>query len=230
MKNFAKLQNNKKKGRTFYQARPKTRTGRARFRDIIISKPVGLFNSFFFFLLLLNGSTLGGGAFCGTLCRHSLRPFSSFSGSFLPATRPAGPLAGRLPGFTFTLPVDLVEVNQLDQRGFGIITNPGTQLDDPGISTRTARYFGGHRGKQFGNGFLVLQIAEYYPALMGRIVLCFGDQGLDIGPQGLGFCQCSNDPLMRDQLTGQIAQQRTAVSGGPAQILDFVSVTHDCSI
>ena len=63
---------------------------------------------------------------------------------------------------------------------------------------------------------------------MGRVVLCFCDERLDICPQGLRLRQCGNDPLVRDQLAGQVAQQRTAVSGFPAQIFDFVSVTHDC--
>src|ERR1700683_902692 len=70
-----------------------------------------LFFGLLFRLLIFRGSTL-----CSLLCR---RGFGAFSGSLLPATCPAGPFPCRLLGFAFTLPVDLIEVDQFDQRSFG---------------------------------------------------------------------------------------------------------------
>jgi len=65
---------------------------------------------------------------------------SSFgaSGLLTAATCTTGLLTGRFLNLTFTLAIDLIEINQLDQSGFGVITDTRAKLDDPGIATGPA--------------------------------------------------------------------------------------------
>jgi hypothetical protein len=64
--------------------------------------------------------------------------------------------------------------------------------------------------------------------LLAICLLGLGDQWLDEGAQCFGFGQCSYDTLVRDQLAGHVAQEGFAMGFLSAQVVDFVSVTHDC--
>jgi hypothetical protein len=63
--------------------------------------------------------------------------------------------------------------------------------------------------------------------LVRSIFFALGDQGFYINSQGFSFCQSGNNPLVSDKLRSEIAQQRSTMRGGSAEVFDFVSVTHD---
>ena len=50
---------------------------------------------------------------------------------------------------------------------------------------------------------------------------------LALGQICLGFCQGCIDTFVSDQFAGEIAQQCPPVRRRSAQVVDFVSVTHD---
>lgn len=153
----------------------------------------------------------------------SLRSFCSSSGFF---TTTAGSLGWF--GFRFnSFAINFVEIYEFDEGLFGIIPHPRTEFNDAGITTRATGNFRSNGVEEFGNGFFVLQVTEYDPTVMGIVILCFGDKGLSEHAQCLGFSQGGNDTLVFDQADGQVGQQGLAVGFLTAQVVDFVSVTHD---
>ena len=83
-------------------------------------------------------------------------------------------------GFTFTLTIDIIEVNQLDQCHFSIVTRTGTQLNDTGITTGTASYLFSNGAEQFSDRFFILQITEYNTTLMSSVCFAFRNKRLYI--------------------------------------------------
>lgn len=82
-----------------------------------------------------------GGILClgSALCRSSCIRCTSL----LTTTCAACPFTRSL-CFTFTFAVDLVEIYQLDEGSLGIITYTGPQLNDAGVTARTAGYLRGN--------------------------------------------------------------------------------------
>src|SRR6516164_4898152 len=129
---------------------------------------------------------------------------------FFPASS-ATCFPGCFPGFPFSFSVNLVEINQLDQGCFSVVTNPGSQFDDAGIATRTSCHLSGNGAKEFCYRLLILEVAEYHTALVGCIFLSFCNQWLHICAQSPCLGECGNNAFVIDQLAGQVAQQRLTV-------------------
>jgi hypothetical protein len=158
---------------------------------------------------------------------------SFFSACFLATAATTcflGRFSSSLCGCTFT--VDLVKVNQFNQRRFSVIAYTDTQLDDAGITTGTTGNFRRNYCKQFLYSCFIFQVAENHPVIVADgsrilVVLGLGDQWFNVHPQGFGLCEGRYHTFVLDQLATEVGQQRFSVCLFTAERILFVTVIHD---
>src|SRR3954462_4990727 len=118
-------------------------------------------------------------------------------------------------------------LHQLEQRHLRRVRLPRPQLQDPRVAARTLRVARRDLVEQLVDDELVL--AERRQRLTPRVqvaALGQGDQPLDLGLHGLRLRGRGLDPLVVDQLLGQVHQERLAVRRVARQLVPVPLVAH----
>ena len=99
-------------------------------------------------------------------------------------------------------------------------------MEDTEVSTRTVGDLRSDGAEEFGDRFLVLQVAEDDAAGVGRIFLGFGDKRLCVGLDGLCLRDSRLNPLVEDKGGSHVGKRRFAVTALASKMIDCFIVSH----
>ena len=119
-----------------------------------------------------------------------------------------------------------VEVNELDEAHFGSVARTETSLDDASVATGTVEHLYANFAEKFGNGDLVLKLAEHYATRIHRVLLALGDEGLNVLLQCLSLGQSRSDSFVLNQRASHVGKHRSSVRSSTAQMIKFLIVSH----
>src|SRR5690606_31084972 len=126
------------------------------------------------------------------------------------------------------LRVQGIEVNQLDQAHFSVITDTGiTELDDAGISSRTIGNLSSYFTEKGFHRLLVLEVRKHRSPGMSCIVLSFGKQRFNVLAKCFCLCYRGRNAFIQYQRSSKVREQRCPVPGLSSQMIDLLTVSHD---
>src|SRR3954453_8190582 len=117
---------------------------------------------------------------------------------------------------------------ELEKDPLARVRAPGAELQDPRVAAVALRVARSDLLEQAVNDELVLaERGRRLPASVLVTALGEGDQLLDLRLGGLGLCFGRLDPLVLDDLLGEVQQQRLAVRRVAAELVSLLLVAHD---
>ena len=98
----------------------------------------------------------------------------------------------------------VVKVKLALEAGLGVIAQTVAHLQDTCVAAGTVEHLAANFAEEFGDGDLVLKVAEDYAAGVHGVVLALGDEGLNVLLQCLSLGQSRSDSFVLNQRASHV--------------------------